>query len=493
MDAAVASGLVSPKDSVLVELARDCYYDPLTWVHAIYPWGKPGTFLADKDGPDSWQEEALQAIGVEAELVDQGKGATNAVQVAIRSGHGIGKTAFSSWVIQWWLSTRRDPAMNVTSGTDAQLKTRLWRELAKWHAVSHNAHWFDWTATSFRLKRNPLAVANAIPWSENNPHALAGLHEGDPCVVFDEASIISQNIWDTLEGAFTTPGGMWLVIGNPTEQAGGFSDCFGDKAKYWRQFTVDSRTAKMADKTRINQWLEQYGEDSDFFRVRVRGLPPRGGETRLFTVDLIEKAQKREMEEEWITAEVPLIMGVDPAGGGASLSAIALRRGPLVKPDGLITFSEHDQMRVVSVIASHISRWRPDYVFIDAHGIGKPIYDRLRELGFNMVTAVYGGDRAQLMDKFRYYNPRAEWWGRMAEWMRVSKIPQHPELRKQLLAQPMETKNMRLQLMDKADMRKHGIPSPDVADALSYTFAELVASRRDKTSLAMEGGLPDAT
>lgn len=487
---AAAQPMISPREDVLQHFAAECYYDPLKWVLTIYPWGDKGTFLADFDGPDTWQIEVLQAIGRELILVDTKRGITNAAQVAIGSGHGTGKTALEAWIIQWWFSTRRNPAANCTAGTEMQLKTKLWRELAKWHAVSANSHWFDWTATGFKMRENPIAMAHAIPWSESNPHAFAGLHEADPLVVFEEASTIPQIIWETQEGAFTTPGGLWLTVGNLTEHGGAFYDCFERNRKYWLTYNIDSRNAKMADKARIAQWLEQYGEDSDFFRVRVLGQAPRGGATRIFTPDLIDAAVRREMDEDWIQEDAALIMGIDPGGGG-NPTAIVLRRGPLIKPEWIVRFSESNQMRVASLICTYLSKFKPDYAFIDAHGIGKPIYDRCRDLGYRMIVDVYAGDRSAVVDKLRYFNPRAEWWGRMAEWLRHGKVPPDRDLRDQLLAQPMEVRQMRLQLMAKEEMRTHGIESPDTADATSFTFAELVSLKRDSTSIAIEGGIPE--
>jgi len=282
------------------------------------------------------------------------------------------------------------------------------------------------------------------------------------------------------------------VVGNLTEPSGPFYDCFVRNKKYWVTYNIDSRTAKMADKTRIAQWLDQFGEDSDFFRVRVMGLPPRGGGTRLFNPDLIDRAVGREIEDSWIHTEVPLVMGIDPAGGG-NLTAIVLRRGPLIKPEWIIRFSESNQMRVAGLIASYLSKFRPDYAFIDAHGIGKPIYDRIKDLGYPSLIPAYSGDVSATQDRLRYANPRAEWCGRLAEWLQVSKIPPDRDFRDQMLSQPMETRNMRLQLMSKADMRKHGLESPDTLDAAMLTFAEIVNVKRDSTSIALAGGLPEFT
>ena len=481
-------------DDELVQLAAECVYDPLTWVMGNYPWGEPGTFLEHEPGPDDWQIEVLNEIGEEMRRVDRGETYMNTAQFSVGSGHGTGKTALESWIIQWFLSTRESPAGTATAGTETQLRTKLWRELAKWHSVSSNKHWFDWTATAFRLVEDPVKWGiNAIPWSEHNAAAFAGLHEGNVLGIFEEASTIPRIIYETMEGAFTTPGGLWLLVGNRTDATGYFNDCFGRNKKYWRNFTVDARTARKADKKRIQQWKENYGEDSDFFRVRVLGLPPKGGGERRITVDMIEAALAREMLEDWLHDETPLVMGIDPAGGGVSKTSIVLRRGPLVKREWIHRFSESNQMRVASLIGAYVSKYKPDYAFIDAHGIGKPICDRLHQLGYRSVTPVYASDRSAVVEKLRYFNPRAEWWGRMADWLKVGSMPDDQELRDELLAQPMEERQGRLQLMSKVEMRETGLQSPDTADALSLTFAELVSTRRDALPLGKDGPLPENT
>jgi hypothetical protein len=461
-------------------------------VLGIYPWGVKGTALENETGPDDWQAEYLNDIGRELFRVDSGESNLSTAQFAVGSGHGTGKSTVFSWLVNFWCSTRPKPIGRVTAGTEAQLRQTLWREVAKWHGLAANRHWFEVTATQFRMISNPVEwTISAIPWSESNPQAFAGIHDANVMFLFDEASTIADIIIETSEGAFTTPGGLWCLHGNRTEAGGRFNACFGRERRYWNTRIIDSRKAKKADKKKLAQWAEQYGEDSDFFRVRVMGEAPRGSDTRIITADMLEAAVLRKIDEDWLHIDIPFILGIDPAGGGVSKTTLIGRKGPVTKKDWIIDFSEHNQMRVASMIAEHLSRLRPDYAFIDAHGIGKPIYDRLNQLGYFNVLPVYGGDRSAVVEKLRYYNPRAEWWGRMAEWLKVSSIPDDKELRDQLLAQPMEQRQMRLQLMDKQQMRELGIQSPDKGDALSLTFAELVTAKRGSSSIAHEDALPE--
>jgi hypothetical protein len=71
------------------------------------------------------------------------------LRMAVASGHGVGKTALSAWLLLWFMLTRDHPQVVVTANTAAQLRNKTWRELAKWHRLARNKHWFEWTATRF--------------------------------------------------------------------------------------------------------------------------------------------------------------------------------------------------------------------------------------------------------------------------------------------------------------------------------------------------------
>jgi hypothetical protein len=73
---------------------------------------------------------------------------SEAVRVAIASGHGIGRSALVAWIILWAMSTLRDSRGVVSANTEGQLRTKTWPELAKWHAMSRNRAWFTYTATA---------------------------------------------------------------------------------------------------------------------------------------------------------------------------------------------------------------------------------------------------------------------------------------------------------------------------------------------------------
>ena len=486
----------------LVDLVAETFWDPVLWALTMYPWGERGTFLESwPEGPDAWQMDFL--IQLRKSLIAcrdkkprvAGGLVTNTVRMAVSSGHGVGKTAIMAIVLQWWMATRPHPQAVVTAGTKTQLGTKTWRELKKWQDVCMVGHWFDHTATQFKLKADPDTwFATAIPWSEHNPQAFAGTHERYVAYMFDEATTITSGIWETSEGAFTTEGPhLWLVFSNPEDATGRFRECWTTHRDRWITFEVDARNSRLTNKELIAEWLATYGEDSDFFRVRVRGMFPRTGPQQFITNDEVETAvarfQRKEIKPEFIPRAIPRLMGVDPAGGDSTHSAetvIVLRQGPYLLPE-IIRFREKDGMKTAALIAHQINLWRPDVVFMDTHGLGKPIYDRLVQLNYTNVVACYAGEFDGVLDRRVYYNNRIQWWARMKEWLPTAAIPDDSQLKTDLLS-PRREYNIKMQMLleSKDDMKLRGIPSPDTGDAVALTFAQPVPMRDGDTDSNVE-------
>lgn len=470
------AGGVKPHDEeALIEWAGDCFADPLFFVQTAFPWGEKGEPLHDQTGPDKWQEMVLNDIkaGIQKGM-GAGESASAAIRIAVASGHGIGKSALVAWIVLWFMTTRPNPQVVVTANTDNQLKTKTWRELAKWHKLSIHQHWFSWTATQFKLNAEPETwFATAIPWSENNSEAFAGTHEKYVLMIFDEASAIAEIIWEVAEGALTTEGVVWLAFGNPTRNTGRFRQLWTKFSKRWVTHNVDSRTAKMANQTQIQEWLEDYGEDSDFFRVRVKGQFPKAGPTQLIPVDLVEEAQARTVNPDFIPLTTPRIMGVDVARFGDAQTVIARRYGPKLMP--LTKFYGLDLMQTADQVARMWDAWKPDAVMIDAVGIGAGVYDRLVQLRYHPI-AVNTGNRKHVREPKVYYNPRIEHWVAVKHWLATADLCEDRQLFEDLIAPEfMYDINMLMRLESKDDLRRRGIPSPDCADALALTFAEPVA------------------
>jgi hypothetical protein len=373
----------STVELALIDSIASFKNDPLGFVRYAFPWGEKKSPLSPFDGPDEWQVNLLSTIR------DQLNGNhSGAIRVAVASGHGVGKTAVTAWLILWYISTHADPQIVVTANTKTQLETKTWRELSVWHERLINKHWFTHTATKFFVNESPSTwAAFAIPWSAQRPEAFAGTHAENVLVIFDEASAIDDVIWEVAEGALTSKDAIQVAFGNPTMNTGRFRECWGGFAHRWETIKVDSRTAAMADKPQIQQWLEDYGEDSDFFRVRVKGEFPRASVMQFIAQDVVEEAMRREIDADSYRHQ-PVILGVDVARYGDDRSVIAVRQG--LKVHELRFFEKIDTMTYANKIVAAMDEYSADYVMVDAVGVGAGVVDRLRQLGRRVLEVNAG-------------------------------------------------------------------------------------------------------
>jgi hypothetical protein len=147
-------------------------------------------------------------------------------------------------------------------------------------------------------------------------------------VVFDEASNIADLVWEVAEGALTDEDTeiIWVAFGNPTRNTGRFRECFRKYKHRWKCAQIDSRTVEGTNKQQLNKWVEDYGEDSDFVKVRVRGIFPDASELQFIPTGLTDEAMKRVVTEAQVS-HAPVIIGVDPAYSGVDDAVIYLRQG----------------------------------------------------------------------------------------------------------------------------------------------------------------------
>lgn len=455
-------------------------WDPYKFVMWAFPWGEPDTELADSTGPEEWQATLLK--GVRDGLLTPHE----AIQQAVASGHGVGKSALVAWIVLWAMSTFEDTRGVVTANTENQLKTKTWVELNKWHRLFIAKDLFEVTATKI-CSKDPMHAdtwrVDIVPWSERNTEAFAGLHNKGRriLVVFDEASSIPDVIWETTEGALTDSDTqiIWLVCGNPTRNTGRFRECFSKFRLIWKTTQVDSRTVSITNKKQIAKWERDYGDDSDFFRVRVKGEFPRVGAMEFISLDDATAASQREISVQLFDA---LVLGVDVARYGDDETVIYIRKGRDGRTHAPVRLRGVDTMTVAGRVAEICQKMGADAVFVDGGGVGGGVVDRLRQLHVHGVFDIdfsSKADRAHFEDQTRYANKRAEMWGYMREWLKGGAIPDDKDLINQLVA-PQYIFNIRneIQLENKSDIKKRTGESPNLPDALALTFAYPVISHR---------------
>jgi hypothetical protein len=460
----------------LVDDLMECSADPLGFVMYAYPWGEGE--LLKSNGPYPWQREVLEHIG---QWINDPATKYQPCRVAVCSGHGIGKSALIGMLIGWAMSTCEDCRVLVTANTAKQLDTKTSPEVATWFRRLINAHWWDVKQTSIKVKdraHEKTWRSDFIPWSEENPAAFAGLHNKGKriLVIFDEASGIDKVIWETVSGAMSDEDTeiIWIAFGNATENTGSFFECFNKAKHRWWNRQIDSRAVEGTNKAEIQKDVDDYGEDSDYVRVRWRGVFPRAGFSQFIPSESVEVCRKYKAQG---YEALPRILSTDVARYGDDRTVNGDRQGRkariLEKLRGLDTVqvAEH----VIALIDRAEADGKPyDAWVCDGDGIGAGVIDHVRHRGYHQKLSVFefhGGTTPQ--DPNKYFNRRAEVWGLTRDALSEGmEIPDDPELVSDLTAPKYFFSNkQQIQLERKEDMKKRGLASPDCGDMLAMTFA----------------------
>jgi hypothetical protein len=480
--------LAQPADVNLAEEVMQFHDDPLGFVHYAYPWGQKGE-LAGENGPDANQQAFLRDLG--AEVRDRkfdGSNPVMPIQMAASSGHGTGKSVMGAWIADWILSTRPYSIGTVTANTYQQLESRTWAAILRWTRLCITSHWFHIRSKGIFHRQSPedwKVVAQTC--KEENAQSFAGQHArtSTSWYMFDEASHIPDGIWNVAQGGLTDGEPMWFAWGQSARNHGRFYEiCFGRMRDRWNVRNIDSRQSRFTNKALIEEWIQDYGEDSDYVRVRVRGLAPRAGDLQFIDQDRVCAAQKRQCAT---FADDPLVAGFDVSGGGQAWNVVWFRRGVDARSIPPIAIpGEHSQersailARLAEVLADRRNSRRVSMMFVDS-AYGAPYVERLRAMGFDNVHEVnFGGpspDRHQA-------NMRAYMWNRMRDWLDKGAIPPDDIVLETDLTAPGSHLNRSDQLVieSKEAMQKRGVASPDRGDALALTFAahvQPVAARDD--------------
>lgn len=449
--------------------------DPVGFVKTAFPWGVKGTPCENMKGPYEWQEKVLREIGEGLKTPNQ------VIRNATASGNGIGKSALTSWVILWAFSTYPDCRGVVTANTEGQLRTKTWVELAKWFNcfILKDFYQLDGTCLhSIDPGHERTWRVDAIPWSANNPEAIAGLHNQGKreFIIFDEASAIADEIWEAMEGATVDKDTeiIWCAFGNPTRRDGAFYDCFHKNREIWKHQQIDSRTVPGTNLNQVAVWEKQYGLDSDWFKVHVKGEFPSSNELQFISQALVDEARQR-VPKKGQFEFAPVILGLDSSWMGSDFLTIYKRQGIFSQRLLKIRRNEND-MAIAAALARLEDEHAADAVFIDL-GFGTGIYSAGKTWGRDWSLVSFGA-RSARSDCF---NKRAEMYANLRDWLIEGGClpPDDQELADDLTA-PELVPNAKglIQLEKKEDIKKRLHRSTDYGDGLVITFAAPVLTTK---------------
>lgn len=411
--------------------------------------------------PLPWQKDFLNAI------------ASGERRISVRAGHGVGKSTACSWALIWHLLTRFPQKAICTAPTAGQLFDALFSEVK---------HWINRLPPSLRdaievysdrivQKGTPeSSFISARTSSAERPEALAGVHSEHVLLICDEASAIPEAVFESAAGSMSGHSATTILIGNPTRNTGLFFRTHHSLSSDWKTMHVSCLSNPLVANDFIEQIKATYGEGSNAYRVRVLGEFALRDDDVLIPAELVDGAMQRDVV---LNTSEPLIYGVDVARFGDDRTVICKRQGNLVV--GFKHWSGEDLMGTVGRIVHEASLDKPEEICVDSIGLGGGVADRLRELGHN-VRDVNVSESAALNQQAARL--RDELWMAAKDWLdtRAVKLPKDDDLRAELTGPTYSfTSNGRIKVEGKSEMKRRGMRSPDLADALCLTFASQAA------------------
>ena len=411
--------------------------------------------------PYDYQAEFLNAI------------ATGERKMSVRSGHGTGKSTSASWAMLWYVLLRFPNKVVVTAPTSSQLFDALFAELKRWinELPPHLQQLLNVKSDRVELTSAAAeAFISARTSRAETPEALAGVHSENVLLVVDEASGVPEKVFEAAAGSMSGHSATTILLSNPTRSSGTFYESQTRMSKSWwtrRWSCVDS---PLVSEEFVDEMRERYGEDSNAFRIRVLGEFPLADDDTIIPFHLAESAIHRDIE---LTPDIKPIWGLDVARFGTDKTALCKRYGSVVTE--IRAWQGLDLMQTVGRVMAEYEglspSTRPSEILVDSIGVGGGVVDRLRELGapvrgINVSEAPAMGHT--------YMNLRSELWFKAKGWLedRSCKLPKDDQLLAELTAIRYSfTSSGKMKDESKDEMRKRGLKSPDLADALCLTMA----------------------
>jgi len=297
----------------------------------------------------------------------------------------------------------------------------------------------------------------------------AAMGFGAANVILDEAALISDEIEGKIFRMLADNAGdyFYCKIGNPFTR-GHFLKDSRDPKIFHRN--IDSKIG-LAQGRLTEEYLAIARQKPNFDVLFDNKFPAadmvdRDGWSPLITDEELENAM--------VDDNLPMFgtkrLGLDVAEGGENFNVFVLRSEnfALVLRKDL----EKSLMATVGNTVQICKRLDLPYeeVFIDAIGVGSGVVDRFIEQRLSVKGIKVS---VSPLDKVNFYNLRAESYWRVRDWIKAGgKLKRHPDwYQLTQIKYKVRDSSGNMIIMSKDEMRKKGIESPDVADALMLTFA----------------------
>lgn len=430
--------------------------------------------------------------------------------------HNTGKTASFARIALWHLlcfpvatyEGKTEIGSNTYIGAPLiqQVADGVWKEMKDaLIAIKNGPH--AWIADYFTISKTRVVVKGyeaqwfitQIAMAKGESIGVAGKHRYWQLIIIDEAAGVPDEHFNVIQGTQTQGGNRTLLASQGARSAGFFYETHHTLAKEnggsWLNLRFNSEEAPwVTSEWLADRALESGGRNSVEYQVRVLGLFAQSSANVLLTRDVLDRAfEPRQIinpDEPWgylILCDVGLGEYRDDS---VVIVAKVMGNGDFGKDARRVEFVEipiasNDKQvpDLTGDLVNLFGRLPNATLAVDAGGIGAVVVKELERQNIPVVPINWGAPCFSTEYKKRFYNKRACAMVRFRDAVRDGRVvlPQgiSRRLREKILTEGTrlpyhfsEAGSLRYVMDSKEDMRRQGIKSPDLIDAMAFAFLE---------------------
>lgn len=432
-------------------------------------------------------------------------------RVSASSGHGTGKTSIFAVVGLWHLVCYYNSNTFFSAPKVDTLRQGVWKEFSDtYQRIAAGA--CPWIAEHIIIEAERVYIAGAkMQWfcaartaPRGSPESLAGTHRDWLLWLIDEASGVPDQNFGVIGGSLTDARNRMGLASQPTRPSGFFYDTHHALAASnggpWTALTFNAEDSPLVSDAFIrDKALEYGGRDSPEYQIKVLGRFPESLDSHLMGRAHAEACLGRRIFDDG--DPYGLLLSIDVGAGEYRDKSVQV----IAKVIGDGDFGpDARKVEVIDIPALTNTRNIQDFTgsafhqatelenvttLVDAGGLGIAVCQGLETLGLGEVKRVkWGNPCFRKRNKERFFNLRAQAMVHAARAAKEGRLgiadgPWRRELLDQMARTPFHfDEKARYVIEKKEDMRKQGLPSPDIWDAIAFCFLE------DATYMLCEGG-----
>lgn len=437
-------------------------------------------------------------------------------KVSVVSGTGTGKTAAFARIALWHLlchpvaivEGKVEIGSNTYIGAPVvqQVADGIWKEMNDADlAIANGPH--AWIRDYFTIGKTRVYVhgysdqwfIGMVALRAGESVSIAGKHRYWQLIIIDEATGVSDDHGKVIDGTQTSPGNRTLLASQGARNAGWFYDTHHtnnvDKGGSWRSLRFNSENSPFV----TEKWLQDRetecgGRASVEYRIRVLGLFATDSSNNLLTREEVESIF---VETRIIGDDEPygiMVLSDVALGEYRDDSTIILARvigygdfGPEARRSEVFEIplcsNDKNEIDLAGDLVNTTGKLDNATLFVDNGGVGATV-NKLIERSGGVVTRVDWGKPCFAREyQARFYNLRACAQVRTRDAVKQGRLVITAKLERRLREKIIdqgsrlpyhfsEAGGLRYVMDRKEDMRKVGIKSPDLWDAISFIYLE---------------------